>query len=264
MSPRRLGQHFLASAIWRARIVEALALRPEDTWLEIGAGAGEMTCELAPRVGRLVAIELDERLVEKLRRATAALENVEVVAGDVLALDLERLGGPQFKVYGNLPYYITSPILHRLFEAAEWIEEIAVVIQLEVADRLAARPGRRAYGYLSVLAQFYARPEILFRIPPGAFRPAPRVSSALVRMRMEGERQALGIDREKAFLAFVQAAFAQKRKTVLNNLRAFLPAAEAARVLSEAKISSRARAERLTIGQLAELYRRSQAPAERR
>jgi 16S rRNA (adenine1518-N6/adenine1519-N6)-dimethyltransferase len=264
MPRRRLGQHFLASAAWRARILEALAPRAKDTWLEIGAGAGEMTLELAPRVGRLVAIELDERLIEKLRRATAGLKHVEVVAGDVLKLDLAALGGPRFKVYGNLPYYITSPILTRVFDQAERIEEIAVVVQLEVAERLAARPGRRAYGYLSVLAQLYSQPEIVLRIPPGAFRPAPRVSSALVRMRMAGERRAITMDREKPFLAFVQAAFAQKRKTVLNNLRAFLPAAEAARALREAGIPLRARAEELTIAQLVELFQRVREPAERR
>ncbi len=257
MSPRRLGQHFLASAAWRARIVRAVAPQPEDTWVEIGAGAGEMTATLAPGVARLVAIELDDRLIEKLRRATTRFKNVQIVAGDVLALDLGELGGPRFNVYGNLPYYITSPILRRLFDLASQIEEIVVVVQLEVAERLAARPGRRAYGYLSVLAQFYTRPEILFRIPPGAFRPAPRVSSALVRLRMEGERRALALGDEKAFLAFVEAAFAQKRKTVRNNLRAILPAAEAARALGEAGISPRARAEELTIAQLAELYRRA-------
>jgi 16S rRNA (adenine1518-N6/adenine1519-N6)-dimethyltransferase len=256
MSPRRLGQHFLRSAAWRARVLEALAPREQDTWVEIGAGAGEMTCALAPRVARLVAIELDARLVEKLRRVTAGLAQVEVVAGDVLALDLGRLAGPRFKVYGSLPYYITSPILRRLFEAAEQIEEIAVIVQLEVAERLVARPGQRAYGYLSVLTRLYARPEIAFRIPPGAFRPPPRVSSALVRMSLPGERRALGISREKRFLAFVQRAFAQKRKTLLNNLRAFLPAAEAARILRDAGVGPQARAEELSLEQLAGVFRR--------
>jgi len=256
MSPRRLGQHFLRSAAWRNRIVEAIAPREGATWLEIGAGSGEMTCALASRAGRVLAIELDAGLVEKLRRATAGLPQVEVVAGDVLALDLGQLGGARFKVYGNLPYYITSPILRRLFEYAEKIEEIAAVVQLEVAERLTARPGRRAYGYLSVLTQFYAQPAIIFRIPPGAFRPPPQVSSALVRMRLPGKRRTLGLSDEKLFLAFVQAVFAQKRKTLVNNLRTFLPAGEAARLAGELKLPPKARAEELTLEQLAELFRR--------
>jgi 16S rRNA (adenine1518-N6/adenine1519-N6)-dimethyltransferase len=259
--PRRLGQHFLADAGWRARILNLLCARPGDVWLEIGAGHGEMTRELARRAERVAAIELDPPLLAALEALRAEAPNVEVVAGDVLKLDLERAAGAaRFRVYGNLPYYITSPILHRLFEIADRIESIHIVIQLEVAARLVARPGRRDYGYLSVLAQYFARPEILLRIPPGAFRPPPKVTSALVGLRLPGERARLAVRDEASFMRFVQRCFAQKRKTLANNLRAWLKADEAAAALEAAGIKPRARAEELSLEEFARLFAGTRQP----
>src|SRR5262249_39179136 len=184
------------------------------------------------------------------------LPNVEVIRGDVLALDLGRVIGPRrVRVYGNLPYYITSPILHRLFEHADRLSTIDVVVQLEVAERLRARPGRREYGYLSVLAQFYAQPEILLPIPPGAFRPRPKVTSALVSLRIPGNRGQLGITDEAEFLEFVKACFAQKRKTLLNNLRRMVGEERAQEVLRRAGLRRTARAEQLNLAELAALYK---------
>ncbi len=255
MTRKRLGQHFLADVGWRARIVETLGAVSEDVWLEIGAGHGEMTAELARRAGRVVAVELDARLLERLRSLAREFPNVEIVAGDVLELDLASLAGSRpFKVYGNLPYYITSPILHRLFERADRLEAIHVVVQLEVAARLAARPGRRQYGYLSVLAQFYARPEIVLRIPPGAFRPRPNVTSALVSLRLPGERARLGIPDDQDFLRFVKGCFGQKRKTLLNNLRPLVGDARAGEALRTAGLRAGVRAEQLSVEQFADLY----------
>jgi 16S rRNA (adenine1518-N6/adenine1519-N6)-dimethyltransferase len=255
MTPRRLGQHFLADAAWRARIAALLGARAEDVWLEIGAGHGEMTRELARAAARVVAIELDPPLVEALRRLAREMPNIEVVAGDVLALDLDRVAPGRVRVYGNLPYYITSPILSRLFAHADRIASIHVVIQLEVAVRITARPGRRDYGYLSVLSQFYSQPEILLRLPPGAFRPRPKVASALVAMRMPGARAALGITDEAGFLKFVQVCFAQKRKTLANNLRAVFHAERVDALLRATKIPPKARAEELSVAELAALHR---------
>ena len=262
MTRQRLGQHFLADAGWRARILQHLGVAPGQVWLEIGAGHGEMTRELARAGARVVAIELDARLVERLRAAAAEWPGVEVVAGDVLALDLEDLlPAGRWRAYGNLPYYITSPILRRLFEHADRLDSIHVVVQWEVAARLAARPGRRDYGYLSALAQFHARPEIALRIPPGAFRPRPKVTSALVSLRLPGERAALGLADEQAFLEFVQACFAQKRKTLRNNLRGRSGdgqrVQEALRALG---LRGDARAEQLTLAQFAGLYRALSTP----
>ena len=257
MARRRLGQHFLSDPSWRARILGSLRVNAGDTWLEIGAGHGEITQELASAASRVIAVEVDPRLVDELRRLARRVPNIEVAPGDVLQLDLGGLvGGGRFRVYGNLPYYITSPILHRLFNYADRIDGIHVVIQLEVAARLVAQPGRREYGYLSVLARYYALPEIVLRIPPGAFRPRPKVASALVHLRLPGQRASLGITGQARFLQFVQACFAQKRKTLLNNLRALVPADRAGALLDAAGLGRDARAEQLALEQFAFLFRR--------
>jgi 16S rRNA (adenine1518-N6/adenine1519-N6)-dimethyltransferase len=171
-----------------------------------------------------------------------------------MAVDFEKLTrGERFSVYGNLPYYITSPILHRLFEHAERIEAIHIVIQLDVALRIVAQPGRRDYGYLSVVSQWFSRPEIAFRIPPGAFRPPPKVASALVSFRMPGERVKCSVKDENSFLEFVKECSAQKRKTLRNNLRRRL-GTRTENILREAGLTVDARAEQLTVTQFASLF----------
>ena len=272
VAPQRLGQHFLASAAWRERIarvvlgnstpaprikvaeVEAASPR-EDLWLEIGAGHGEMTSLLAAQVGRLIAIELDPKLLPRLQDQTAKLSNVTVTAGDVLALDLAELtGGERFRAYGNLPYYITSPIVHRLLAQADRLDAAFLVVQLEVAERMTARPGRRDFGYFSAFTQFYSRPEILMRVPPGAFQPPPKVSSALVALRLPGERIRLGVNDEAGFMTFVKVCFAQKRKTLRNNLRSLMPQEEAADLLQKCGIAANARAEEIELADFARLF----------
>jgi 16S rRNA (adenine1518-N6/adenine1519-N6)-dimethyltransferase len=253
MSPEKLGQHFLTDASWQERIARAVRI-DDGVWVEIGAGHGEMTSRLAQKASKVFAIELDPLLAERLREVTAPCKNVEVVEGDVMAADLEKLtGGGRFSVYGNLPYYITSPILHRLFEHVERIAAIHIVIQFEVAERIVAQPGRRDYGYLSVASQWFGRPELAFRIPPGAFRPPPKVASALVSFRMPGARAKNSVEDESKFLDFVKECFAQKRKTLRNNLRARL-AERVDEVLREAGLSPDARAEQLTVSQFANLF----------
>ena len=255
MARQRLGQHFLADRGWRKRILQTLGVAAGESWLEIGPGHGEMTELLARAGARVVAIETDERLAEELREKAGDWGRVEIVAGDVLQVDLAALIGDDVRVYGNLPYYITSPILRHLFAVAERIASIHIVIQLEVAERIVARPGRRDYGYLSALCQFYARPEIELRIPPGAFRPPPQVKSALVRMTLPGERAELGIADEERFLEFVQTCFGQKRKTLRNNLRGVADGGRIEAVLEECGISERARAEELGLREFAAAYR---------
>jgi len=254
MSPEKLGQHFLTDASWQERIARAVRM-DDGMWVDIGAGHGEMTTRLAKSASKVLAIELDSRLASRLREVTAACKNVEVVECDVMAVDLGKLtGGRRFSVYGNLPYYITSPILHRLFEHAGQIAAIHIVIQFEVAVRIVAQPGRRDYGYLSVLSQWFSRPEIAFRIPPAAFRPPPKVASALVSFHIPGARAKTSVENENAFLQFVKECFAQKRKTLRNNLRGRL-GARAEDVLREAGLSPDARAEQLTVAQFAALFR---------
>jgi 16S rRNA (adenine1518-N6/adenine1519-N6)-dimethyltransferase len=254
MSPERLGQHFLADTSWQERIADEVHIN-NGMWVEIGAGHGEMTTRLAERATKLYAVELDLTLARRLRQRTASFKNVEIVQSDVMAVDFEKLtSGERFSVYGNLPYYITSPILHRLFEHANRIAAIHIVIQYEVAIRIVAQPGRRDYGYLSVASQWYGKPEIAFRIPPGAFNPPPKVDSALVSFSMSGERANNEISDEHAFLEFVKECFAQKRKTLRNNLRARL-GTRTEEILKAADLPSDARAEQLAISQFATLFK---------
>jgi 16S rRNA (adenine1518-N6/adenine1519-N6)-dimethyltransferase len=214
-----------------------------------------MTSLLARKASRLIAIELDPNLLSRLREQTARLPNVEVIAADVLAVDLAALIGPQnFRAYGNLPYYITSPIVQRLLMQADRLEAAFLVVQLEVAARMTARPGSRDYGYFSAFAQLYSKPEILLRIPPGAFQPPPKVSSALIALHLPGERSQLGITDEARFLKFLKVCFARKRKTLRNNLRSLMPQERATAVLGRCGIAVNARAEELGLAQFARLF----------
>jgi 16S rRNA (adenine1518-N6/adenine1519-N6)-dimethyltransferase len=257
MSPERLGQHFLADTTWQERIADEAHI-DDGMWVEIGAGHGEMTTRLAQRASKLFAVEIDPPLARRLREVTASFTNVEVVHSDVMAVHFEKLtGGERFSVYGNLPYYITSPILHRLFEHADRIAAIHIVIQYEVAVRIVAQPGCRDYGYLSVASQWYGKPEIAFRIPPGAFNPPPKVDSALVSFRMPGERTNNKVSDEHAFLEFVKECFAQKRKTLRNNLRARL-GTRTEEIILAADLPSGVRAEQLTISQFVALFQLAQ------
>ena len=254
MTRQKLGQHFLADAGWRERILEQIAPTKEQVWVEIGAGNGEMTRELAIRAGQVLAIEFDRALMEELRKATDGLP-VRVVQGDILALDLVELAGPRFCVYGSLPYYITSPILRNLFSIAGNLDEIDVVIQWEVAKRVTAQPRNRDFGWLSVLAQFYTQPEMVLRIPPGAFRPPPKVESALVRMKPPGLDAELKLENEEGFLDFAQHCFAQKRKTLANNLKGLYGAEAVKETLREHGLKLQARAEEMQIREIAAIYR---------
>jgi len=262
MPRARLGQNFLSDSAWRQRIARALDVRADQTWLEIGSGHGEMTELLAPRAGRLVAIEVDPPLAAQIRRRAQNWPNVALIESDVLKLDLaEAAGAPRFHVYGNIPYYITSPILHLLFAHALRIDSAHLVMQLEVAERLAANPGARAYGYLSAATQFHFAPKIELRIPPGAFRPAPKVTSALVSLRPPGVSESVSMEPNSAeaqrFLEFVGVCFAHKRKTLLNNLKSprKFASGQLEELLRAAEIPLKSRAEQLTIPKFARLFR---------
>ena len=262
-----MGQHFLRDLGWRKRILATLPLNPGDTWVEIGAGHGEMTQLLAGKVRRVIAIEGDPQLADGLRERMSAepgaWPGVEIISGDVLTQDLANLAGSErFRVYGNLPYYITSPILHQLFGCADLLRSIHIVIQLEVAERIVARPGRREYGYLSSACQFYSVPKIALRLPPGAFRPPPKVKSALVGMALPGERANLSVgdaNEERRFLEFVQRCFSQKRKTLRNNLRELASDEEIHAALAAQGLRSDTRAEQLSLTQFAALFGRLSA-----
>ncbi len=213
-----------------------------------------MTGHLVATHVPVYAIELDALLLGKLQRLGKKTPNLTVVAGDVLETDLAALAaGRRIHIYGNLPYYITSPILHHFFDFADQIDEIHIVIQEEVASRLAATPHTKQYGYLSVAAQLYTRPEIVLRIPRQAFSPPPEVGSALVTMRLPGERAKLGLRDETAYLDFVKLCFSKKRKTLVNNLRAFAKPDAVREALAAQGLRPDARAEQLTLSHFAAL-----------
>lgn len=267
MARQRLGQHFLEDAGWREQIARAIRVSPhgmespaaaatEDyCWIEIGAGHGEMTEHLLHSGLPVCAVELDKALIEGLQRLAKKHPNLTVVPGDVLETDLAAIAaGRRILLYGNLPYYITSPILHHFFQFADLIDEIHIVIQWEVAQRLTAHPGNKSYGYLSVATQFYSRPELVLKLPRGAFRPPPEVDSALVTMRLPGENAKLALENGESFLEFVKTCFAQKRKTLSNNLRGLAEPARVRELLEQLHLREEARAEQLSVAQLAGVY----------
>lgn len=267
-SKPKLGQHFLTSEDVAVRIVDALGDVSESTVLEIGPGRGILTSLLAKRAQRLIAVEVDRVLAAQLRLKFGMSRNVEVLEADVLAIDFDSLFGPkpglgqpgiEFKpqpvrVVGNLPYYITSDILLRLFEYSKYFESIVIMVQEEVADRIAAEPGGSEYGILSATAQLYARVEKLFSLPPGAFSPAPKVHSAVLRLTIDPQQEKLGVVGD-GFVNFLRLSFAQKRKTLWNNLREQYEEAGLKRALAEAKVKPTARAETLSLQESAAVYR---------
>jgi 16S rRNA (adenine1518-N6/adenine1519-N6)-dimethyltransferase len=224
-------------------------------WIEVGAGHGEMTQHLIRGGAPVYAVELDPPLVERLKQLAEEHSNLTIVPGDVLQADLRAIAsGRRIRLYGNLPYYITSPILHHFFQYADLVDEIHIVVQLEVAQRLTAHPGSKSYGYLSVVTQFYARPDFVLRLPRGAFRPPPEVGSALVTLRLPGERPSLTVQDDQGFLEFVKTCFAQKRKTLSNNLRNIAGLEQTRTLLRDLGLRKDARAEQLSVGELAAVY----------
>jgi 16S rRNA (adenine1518-N6/adenine1519-N6)-dimethyltransferase len=273
MVRQHLGQHFLADSLWREQIAQAIrvwplnerpeverqrqAEQPDYCWIEIGPGHGEMTESLAASGIPVIAIELDRNFSGHLNRLKKKFANLEVVHGDILESDLRAIaGGRRMRVYGSLPYYITSPILHHLFMFADLIDEIHVVVQTEVAERMAAEPGSKAYGYLSVATQLHARPEVVLEIPRAAFNPPPEVGSTLVTLRLPGEwaKWGLAIGSQEEFLDFVKLCFSKKRKTLVNNLRESFSPESVREALGGIGLRPDARAEQIAIGDLGRLF----------
>ena len=264
----KLGQHFLADSAAATRIVEALGDLSQSTALEIGPGRGALTSLLAKRARRLIAIELDRVLAAQLRMKFALAPNVEIIEGDVLSIDFHTLFGPKpgstrpgmeykpepARVVGNLPYFLTSDILLRLFAHRQYFSTIVLMVQREVADRLAAEPGGREYGLLSATTRLYARVEKLFTLPPGAFAPPPKVHSTVVRLSMAPRLENLGVP-EEAFINFLKLSFGQKRKTLWNNLKSQYEAESLRRALEKTSVKPAVRAEALSLEKTAALFR---------
>jgi 16S rRNA (adenine1518-N6/adenine1519-N6)-dimethyltransferase len=258
----KLGQNFLVDQQAAQRIVAALGEIADRTVIEIGPGRGAITESLAARARHVVAVELDRELAASLRDHFDPAR-VTVVEQDVLRFDFAAAAtkaGERLRVVGNLPYAITSPILLKLAASHAALETAVVMVQREVADRVTAAPGTRDYGYLSVTVQLYGPVEQLFTLPPSAFSPPPKVHSTVFRWRFAPRFAELAVA-ESGFLRFLRQAFAQKRKTLANNLRAAGVAPDAvAGALGLAEIDPRARAEAIPVEALAAVWRKLEEP----
>lgn len=239
---RRLGQHFLKNPSVLSRIAEAACPPGAPLVLEIGPGKGALTAHLLDRAERVAAIEIDPVLVQYLQTHFRGRSSLEVIEGDILSTNLAQFARPLW-VAGNLPYYITSPIVEKILAERPVVERATFLVQKEVASRLAATPGSRDYGYLSVLTQISAEPRVLFDVPAGVFHPPPKVDSAVVTLQPRVDGVAEG------FSTFAALCFRHKRKTLRNNLAG----AYSREVLEELNLGKR-RAEELSVAELVELH----------
>jgi 16S rRNA (adenine1518-N6/adenine1519-N6)-dimethyltransferase len=253
---KRLGQHFLIDGNVQEQILSAAELTADDTVLEVGPGLGIMTRELARKVRRVIAIELDDKLAAFLKQEMASLPNVTIINEDILKIDpAALLSDPGlYKVVANLPYYITSPVLRHFLEATIKPGLMVVMVQKEVAEAIAAGPGKRSL--LSISVQLYGQPRIISQVPAGAFYPAPEVDSAILRIDLYS-KPAVAVDNTTSFFETVRAGFASPRKQLANSLSHGLGISkpEASHLLEEASIVPQRRAETLTLEEWAQLWR---------
>jgi 16S rRNA (adenine1518-N6/adenine1519-N6)-dimethyltransferase len=246
MAGRRLGQHFLARKPILERIAGSACSPSAATVVEIGPGKGALTDYLVQQAARVIAIEVDPVLVHYLQEKFRGNENFSVIHADVLKLDLAKWG--PVSVAGNLPYYITSPIINRVLGLRPLLLHAVFLVQREVADRIVAAPGSRDYGFLSVNVQTFAEPKLLVNVPPEAFRPPPKVESAVIELI---PRRHAAVTDPASFLSFASAAFRQKRKMLRNNLAPLY-----GRAAIDAQPEARLRAEQLSVEELANVHQR--------
>ena len=252
-----LGQNFLINPTVCPRMAEMGNAKPGWGIIEIGAGVGVLTAELARRADKVVCIEIDSRLLPVLDETLAEFDNIKIVNEDVLKVDLHKLieqefAGMPVAVCANLPYYITSPIIMNLLEAHLPIVSLTVMVQKEAAARLCAEPGSREVGAVSIAVRYYSDPKILFQVSRGSFLPAPEVDSTVIRLDVR-DHPPVEVGSEEQFFKVVRAAFSQRRKTLPNTLSAGLgiPKAQAIEMLEKAGIPTNLRAEQLTLDQFA-------------
>jgi 16S rRNA (adenine1518-N6/adenine1519-N6)-dimethyltransferase len=245
--PRRLGQHFLRPA-GVERLLRVIDPQAEESFLEIGPGAGALTLPLAARAREVVAVEIDAALAARLRERAPA--NVRIVTGDALRIDLAGLAPAGARLVGNLPYYVSSPLLRRFLDLRARVRDVHVMLQDEVARRVASPPGSREYGILSVLYALWADVDIPLRFPSGSFLPPPKVDSALLRARFLSAPRAQ-VDDAGGFERLVQTAFARRRRTLENNLQDSYPNLK--EHLKLLNIEGRRRAETLSVVEFARL-----------
>ncbi len=261
---KKFGQNFLVDSSILDRIIESAQITKEDCVLEIGPGIGTMTQCLAEEAGVVVAVEIDKNLIPVLEDTLSAYENVTVINADILKLDLNRIveehnGGRPIKVVANLPYYITTPIIMALFEKHVPLHSVTIMVQKEVADRMQVGPGTKDYGALSLAVQYYAKPEVVTKVPADCFMPKPNVDSAVIRLTRY-EKPPVEVEDEAWLFAVIRASFNQRRKTLANGLaNAGYPGIGRKQVeeaLSDMGLSTMIRGETLTLEQFSELSNR--------
>lgn len=266
----KLGQHFLSDRHAAETIVEALGKISDQVVIEIGPGRGAITELLLPKAGHLITIELDHVLAAQMRLKYSRFTNLEVVEGDFLRIEIptllhhkpgllnDRIPGQPVqmtaRVVGNIPYYITSDILLKLFDCHKHFNRFVLMMQKEVADRILAKPGSSDYGLLSATAQLYTKVEKILTLPPGAFNPPPKVHSMVLRFETAPRFEELQVP-ESDFIEFLKISFAQKRKTIVNNLKANYSDAQIKSALKAAGLKADVRAEAITLDQSATLFR---------
>lgn len=248
MTKKHLGQNFLFDPSILKRIIQTANLTQDDTVVEIGPGFGRLTRMLADEVKRVIAIELDGELYERLKNELSGYDNIELIHGDALKYPYGTLN--EFKVVANIPYYITTPIIFKLFEHRDRLGSITIMIQKEVARRIAAGHGNKEYGILSLMTQYYGRPELGFIVPRGAFRPVPKVDSAVVHIEIY-KKPPVKVKDEALFFRVIRTAFSQRRKTLANSLKPVSP--DIKEILPLAGIEPNRRAETLSIEEFAKL-----------
>lgn len=253
----KLGQHFLSDARYCSRVAEAIDLDADDLVIEIGPGQGAITGLLARRARSVVAIEVDCDLVNQLRQKFLEVPSVEIVHSDVLQVDLGEIcrkrNIDRCSVFGNLPYYITSPIIHHLLASARYVRAMALLVQREVANRLVACPGTRDYGYLTVFTSLYSTAHKVLQIPPGAFSPPPKVHSTLVRFEIRSDAQSVTAE-DEAFVRFLKQSFALKRKMLVNCLSPHYARQAVEEELRRLGLPRTVRAEQLSVEQLVAVF----------
>lgn len=257
---KRLGQNFLIDGNILDKICDGIELGKDDEVIEIGPGIGTLTQSLAERARKVVAIEIDKKLIPILGDTLSNYDNVEVINGDVLKLDLNNLIEEKFqnkkvKLAANLPYYITTPIIMKLLEDKVNLESIIVMVQKEVAERIQASPGTKAYGSLSIAVQYYSDPEIVTIVPKNVFIPRPNVDSAVIRLNVYDEPK-VKVKDEELFFKVVKGAFAHRRKTLINSLSSFgigVNKDQIKEMLNILDIKENIRGEKLFIEELAKL-----------
>ena len=261
MFQKKFGQNFLIDTHVLEKIISAAGITKNDCVLEIGPGIGTMTQYLAENAGHVVAVEIDRNLIPILKETLADYDNVTVINEDILRVDIKALaeeynGGKPIKVVANLPYYITTPIIMGLFESGVPIDNITVMVQKEVADRMKEGPGSKDYGALSLAVQYYAEPEIVANVPPNCFIPRPNVGSAVIRLDRYAEPPVQTAD-EQFMFSIIRASFNQRRKTLVNGL-SNAPGLNVSKekikeALAQMELSETVRGETLTLEQFAQL-----------